>query len=110
METARKVAAAIIGVLVIILLVLFARWLGEQIRDRYFAPKPTVTVKQIIPPEVGEIPVRPSGTVVTQAGTGATMVRTIPSTGPNDFGYFLIGLAFISGLVTLRLASRDHLS
>lgn len=101
METARKVAAVLVGVLVLVVVVLLARWVGEQVRGRIFTPKTVVTAPAPTAPEVTTE--KPS--LLTEEQKQAT-VSAIPKTGPVDFLFPLIGLAMFSGVFSLSLAHR----
>ena len=101
MDRSRQIAAAIVGILIIVVLVLLARWTGDRIRERFLTPKlaPVVAPKTtpiIIPP------VEPQTNVTIRTAT----YSAIPATGPADFGYFLIGLFFLSGLSLSALSRR----
>jgi flagellar biogenesis protein FliO len=53
METLKKVVAAIIGILIIVALILLAKWLGDRIRERIFPAKTeTQTVAEVVQPNV----------------------------------------------------------
>lgn len=92
-DRVRQIVAAIVGIFVIILLVLFARWTGDKIRERFLTPKPVTKIAQTVPTSV-----EPTQPEVSPAST----VSAIPSTGPADFGYYLLGLSFLAGTI-LRL-------
>lgn len=89
MERGRQVAAAIVGIFVIIVLIFLARWTGDRIKEKFLVPKPAV-VTQIKP--------APVETATNPQVAPVSTVSAIPATGPADFGYFLIGLMFLSGL------------
>ncbi len=98
-----QAVAAIVGVLVIVVLVLFARWTGDRIRERFLAPKPSVVTTKPQPVTVTETPKMEDQTL--PAATYSGTVSTIPSTGPADFGYYLLGLAFLAGtFLKLRIS------
>lgn len=111
MEIARKVIAVIVGILVIIALVLLARWTGDQIRNRFFAPKPVV---QVIPPEE-PAPQPQTNTGNTQGNGGNTLgsntatVSAVPATGPEDAIYPIFAFLFLSGAGTLAYARKIRL-
>ena len=91
----RKIVAAVIGIIVIILIVLAAKWIGDRIRDRFFPSSPTPTST----PTVTQLPTNIATPTITPPGQ-------IPSTGPMDIGYVLIGLSALGGLTTIALSKR----
>ena len=91
-DRVRQVAAAIVGILIIVVLVLLARWTGDQIRERFLTPKPAVVNNQPVSPS----PVVNSPETIS-VETPSSTLSAIPETGPADFGYFLLGLGFITG-------------
>ncbi len=97
METARKIAAVIVGIFILVLIVLAARWVGEQIRERFFTPKPVVVTTP-----APTLPVTP--TPITEI-PGATP-SAIPSTGPNDLGYLAMSLMLFGGSSLILLTKR----
>lgn len=99
METdrVRQVVAAIVGILVIVALVLLARWTGDRIRERFLAPKVPSPV-QVTPVEEQE---KPAAT-----GTNTATYSAIPATGPNDLGYALLAFLALGGILSLRVAKR----
>lgn len=100
MEIARKVIAALVGILVIIVLVLLARWTGDQIRNRFFAPKPIV---QIIP----ESQPAPQPEVYNPNKTAT--YSSVPATGPADFLFPVITLLGASGTFVIHLSRKFSL-
>ena len=101
MEEVRKVLAVVVGILILVAVVLLARWTGEKIREKFLVPKlPVVITNTVENPEAA-----PSTLLNTQNNPTAT-VSAIPSTGPEDFGYLAMGLVFVSGLSSLALARR----
>lgn len=104
METLRKILAAIIGLIIIIAVVLLAKWVGDQVRLRFFTPK-TVSNVQIIPPENKPAPTKP--TEKTNP-VQTTAPATTPATGPNDWIYAAVAVLFISGIATIKFASLDR--
>ncbi len=97
-DRVRQIVAAIVGIIIIIALILVAKWSGDRIREKFLAPKPPVVVNQTV-----ELP-QPTPTPLPTPAVQGTYTTTIPATGPNDFGYFLIGLSFLSGASILTLA------
>ncbi len=102
METdrVRQIAAAIVGILVIVVLVLLARWTGDKIRERFLTPKPAVVSQ---PAPIVQIP-KEENKVLTSATYSA-----IPSTGPNDWAYVALGTMAILGFGFLKFASRYYI-
>lgn len=86
MSSLKNIIAAFLGILMLILVILAARWTGERIREKFFKPKniPSVVVQK--PRE------KPQPTVTVSA---------IPKTGPNNFNYYLLMVVFTSGLFCL---------
>lgn len=105
MELARRIAALIVGVIIVILVVLLARWTGERIRERFLTPKPPVVTN--VPPEE-EREATPSSLISEQDKTSTTTASAIPATGPADLGYFFMGLIFLSGISSIALAHKFH--
>lgn len=104
-DTIRKVVAAIVGLIVIILIVLLAKWLGDRIRERFFENNPPVV--ETIPPEDSNEST-PSGKPIYDPKTGT--YSAIPATGPNDFGYAMIGFLAVAGLSSLVIAKKFSIS
>ncbi len=82
MGSLKNVIAAGLGILMLILVILAARWTGEKIREKFFKPK------TIIP-------------VITQTTQPTASVSAIPATGPNNLNYYLLIVVFTSGLFCL---------
>lgn len=101
MERSRQIVAVIVGILVIIALVLIAKWTGDQIREKFFAAKKTPVVTQPVESVKPVVPAEPA--VVSVATPSA-----IPATGPNDWVYVASVTVAVLGLSFLRLA-RDPL-
>lgn len=102
MERVRQITAVFVGILVIVVLILLARWTGDKIRERFLSPKPVVVTKpaSIVQTLKEENKVLPAATY-----------SAIPSTGPANFGYFLIAMFFLSGLVIKSFCAKtifDH--
>ncbi len=98
METSRKVAAAVIGLVIIIGLFFVAKWTGDQIRNRFLKPKaPAVVVTTI------KTPTTKSDNLLGEKATNTATYSAIPKTGPNDWIYLVFALSFVSGLTFLRL-------
>ena len=83
----------------LVVIVLLARWTGQQIRKRFLTPRPPVVTN--IPPEENR-EASPSSLITTTTST----VSAIPSTGPADFGFVIMGFVFVSGISSLALAHR----
>ena len=98
METSRKVAAAVIGLVIIIGLFFVAKWTGDQIRNRFLKPKAPVVVVTT----TKTTPMKKDNLLGDKATTTASY-SAIPSTGPNDWMYLVFALSFVSGLTFLRL-------
>lgn len=97
MEGTRKVLAVVIGVIILILVVLVAKWVGEQIRQRFLTPKPPVSAPA---PQVPEIPEETTPLLPTPP---MATISAIPRTGPEDAGYLIIGFLFLVGVSALAL-------
>jgi len=99
METSRKVAAAVIGLVIIIGLFFVAKWTGDKIRQRFLTPKaPAVVVTTTKAPQM-----KKDNLLGDKATTTTATYSAIPSTGPNDWMYLVFALSFVSGLTFLRL-------
>lgn len=94
-DTGRKIVAALVGVVLIVLLVIVAKWTGDQIRSRLVKPQPVAVVEQPVSENL-------LGDNTNQTAT----YSAIPSTGPNDWLYAVSGIMLVSGLGLLRLAKR----
>lgn len=108
METLKKVVAAIIGIIIIIALILLAKWLGDRIRERIFPAKTeTQTVTEVTQPNVVKpLPTRiKAGTVVANNPKLATISAT-PATGPADTMFLVLGLIAFAGATTKFLANK----
>jgi hypothetical protein len=112
METLKKVVAAIIGILIIVALILLAKWLGDRIRERIFPAKTeTQTVAEVVQPNVVKpLPSRiKAGAVVSNTVTSNTKLATIsatPATGPSDMIFVVLGFVAVAGLTTKLLANK----
>ncbi|MCL4397691.1 hypothetical protein M1403_01540 [Patescibacteria group bacterium] len=104
-ERARQAAAIIVGIILLVLVVLLARWTGERIRERFLTPKPPVVTST--PPEENTESATPSS-LLNNGGSKTSTVSAIPSTGPEDFGYLVMGLVLVSGLSSLALAHKPQ--
>lgn len=108
METLRKVLAAIIGLIIIIAVILLAKWVGDQVRLRFFTPK-TVSNTQITTPANNQVPAKQTETTSqSQTGTQTTLPATTPATGPNDWIYVAVAFLFISGLAIVKFTPLDN--
>lgn len=104
METLRKVLAAIIGLIIVIAVILLAKWVGDQVRLRFFTPK-TVSNVQITTPVVSPAP---SKTTENAGQVQTGMPATTPATGPNDWIYVAVAFLFISGLAIVKFTPLDN--
>ncbi len=95
METLRKIIAAIVGILIIIAIILLAKWVGDQVREKFLTPKSTVTVQQTQPTENPTVEATSSSTATYSA---------IPQTGPKEESYALFAFLAIAGLASIKLA------
>ncbi len=86
MSSLRNVIAAFLGILMLILVILAARWTGEKIREKFFQPKniPSVVVQK---PQPKSEP--------------TASVSAIPKTGPSILNYYFLAVVFTSGLFCL---------
>lgn len=100
----RKVAAAIIGVFVIILIVLAAKWIGDRVRERFF---PGTTVGGTTAPTPTNSPDQSNTPTLTP--TSMPTYSQIPNTGAENFIYVLIGLMTLGGSSAILLAKKKTL-
>lgn len=113
METLKKVVAAIIGILIIVALILLAKWLGDRIRERIFPAKTeTQTAAQVTQPNVVKpLPSRiKAGNVVTNPSVNpnaklATISAT-PATGPSEMIFVTLGFIALAGVTSKFLANK----
>ncbi len=120
-DLVRKVAAAIVGLIIIIILVLLAKWLGDRVRERFFPQKNSTANVQVIPPEVNapttnspansKNSTNPTSSTNTASPTSGSVstVSAIPATGPNDWNYLILAVLALSGLSTLAWAKKSSL-
>lgn len=97
-DSGRKVVAAIVGIFLIVLLVLTAKWIGDQIRSRLV--KPTQPIAVVEQPKSENL-----------LGDNTQKVATysaIPKTGPNDWLYAVAGIMLFAGFGAKQLSK--HLS
>jgi hypothetical protein len=113
METLKKVVAAIIGILIIVALILLAKWLGDRIRERIFPAKTeTQTEAQVTQPNIVKpLPSRiKSGAVVPNTVTvnnaKLATISATPATGPNDMIFVVMGFIAVAGLTSKFLANK----
>ena len=99
METSRKIAAGIIGLVIIIALFFVAKWTGDQIRERFLKPKAPAMVI------TAKAPVTKNDNLLGEKTAKTATYSAIPSTGPNDWVYLAFVVLFASGIVTLKLAN-----
>ncbi len=113
METTRKIIAAIVGIIVVVILILLARFVGDQVRQNFFKSTPTVAEQTIIVPtakptsELVE-PTLDTDLVANETsgkgkGKGAT---TIPATGPREDAMLAMGLIFLAGVSLVALSKK----
>lgn len=93
-DSGRKVAGALVGIILVVLLVLAAKWTGDQIRNRLVKPQPIAVVEQT-----------PTGSLLGDNTKTATY-SAIPATGPADLGYAFLGFLALAGFSSLALAKR----
>jgi hypothetical protein len=87
-----------VAALVLVVVVLAARWTGEKIRERFLSPaKPPVTVYQ-----PGNSQNNPSSEKSKTATYSA-----IPETGPESFGLVMAAVSALGGLSSLYLAKKS---
>lgn len=96
MELLRKILAILIGILILIGIVLLAKWVGDRVREKFFTKKTSVV--QVIPPE--DVPTESRST-----GSNTATYSAIPTTGPNDILYVVVGMAGLVGVVVKRVTS-----
>lgn len=101
MEVLRNILAAVFGIIILIFVILLARWTGEKIRERFFTPKQIVTVQETTPPSLMDQKIDQK----TDQKSAATPVSTIPSTGPAEVIYLLSGLTAAGGILLRRISS-----
>lgn len=115
METTRKIIAAIVGIIVVIVLILLARFVGDQVRQRFF--QSTSVVEQTVavpkPKPTSELVKAPTPSVTdetgstTEAGKGKGKgVTTIPATGPREDAMMAMGLVFLTGVSLVALSKK----
>jgi len=97
-DSGRKVVAALVGVVLIILFVLAAKWTGDKIRERFSPTKPQ-------PVAVIEQP-KSDNNLLGSNTTNTATYSAIPKTGPNDWLYAVTGIMLLAGLGARKLANR----
>lgn len=99
MSTAKNILAVVLGILVLILVVLLARWVGDKIKERFTTPKTVVTTN----PPVETVP----NTTTTNPEASPTPVtyKAIPKTGP-EFVYLFTGLSTLAGVISLKFSKK----
>lgn len=98
MEAARKVLAVIVGILILVIVVFAARFIGQKIQQRIFTPKTVVTENLPV------VPVQTSPSLITK--NNIATISAIPKTGPEDIGFVVMGLMFFGGISSLTLSKR----
>ena len=93
METVRKLTAAIVGIIIIIAIILLAKWVGDRVRERFFQPRQPVVIQQQTPKQTQD----------ADSAKTATY-SAIPSTGPKETAYLLFAFLAVSGLASIKLA------
>lgn len=113
MERARQIAAVFAGILVIIVLIVMARWTGDQIKQRFLTPKMATEAASLQAENMSQSPAPAEPTAgsntVTPSPSQANKTATysaIPSTGPEDIGYFFLAILAFAGIVSRKFASR----
>lgn len=91
MDRKQKVAAGMAGAVVIILLIILAKWTGDQIRGKFLTPK-------VQTPSVAS-PVKLEPTTTARE---TTAYSTIPETGPKDL-FLLVAGSFIGAWALWRV-------
>lgn len=102
METGRKVVAAIVGIIVIILLVLLARWVGDQVRQRFFSSNTVINEQTVQVPQA--IPT--TDLIVDRNATKSATLSAIPATGPVETFYVIASFLALTGLGSVALSKK----
>lgn len=98
MDLLKKIFGFVVAALILVAVVLAARWTGEKIRERFLSPtKPPVTIYQ-----PGNTPANSSGDQSKTATYSA-----IPQTGPESFGLIMAAVSALGGLSSLYLAKKS---
>ncbi len=107
MERTRQISLVVIGFLIIVILILAARWTGDQIKQRFLTPK-NISQSEVNSSQTSTRENSAAGTpAVGVPGESVTKVTTpsaIPSTGTREIGYIFLAFLAVSGLASLRLA------
>lgn len=97
MDLLRKILTLLLAALVLVIIVLAARWTGEKIRERFLQPaKPPITVYQ---PGI-------TSTNITTNSTKTATYSAIPKTGPEEFGLVMTAISMLGGISSLVLARK----
>ncbi|MBI3559122.1 hypothetical protein HY085_01885 [Candidatus Gottesmanbacteria bacterium] len=91
MSGSRNIIAAFLGILMLILVILAARWTGERIKEKFSQPKNITSVV------VQKSQSKPDPTA---------SISAIPVTGPNNLNYYFLIVVFTSGLFCLLTTLR----
>lgn len=109
-DLVRKIVAAIVGLIVIIAIVLLAKWAGDLIRARFIDNKKPPVVQTPTKPTTNP---NPTPNTNNQPGfdpkTGTYKISTIsaiPATGPNDTLYILLAVMGLGGATILTLSKK----
>jgi nitrate/nitrite transporter NarK len=98
MDLFKRVLGLVVAALVLVVVVLAARWTGEKIRERFLFPaKPPVTVYQ---------PGNSQNNSSSEKSKTATY-SAIPQTGPESFGLVMAAVSALGGLSSLYLAKKS---
>ena len=97
MELLRKIFAALIGIIILILVVLVAKWTGEKIKEKFFSPKT---------PSVIEVENSTEGSNLVINKNKETYT-SIPQTGPELFGLVALGFSAVGGVATRFFSKKS---
>ena len=81
MQTAKSIAAVVFGILVLVLIVFAARFVGDKIKERFTTPKTVIT---------SNVPTVVENTPMVEDTYTATY-SAVPKTGPIEVFYLLSG-------------------
>lgn len=96
METSKTIIAVVLGIVILIGVVILAKFVGDKIREKYLTPK-TVITNTVPSPNL----IIPEETSVLKT----TTYSAIPKTGPMEAFYLFSGLAALSGLILRKISS-----
>ncbi len=89
------------GILVIVVLVVLARWTGDRIREKFLTPKPVIETQTTQTNQTAQTTQN-----VAQEPPKVSTYSVIPSTGPKEEAYLLFAFLAVSGIASLKLARR----